>query len=89
MRVRQLEVQIDSPEEVQAVEKAFRRAGPEANVRACVIELSEQFTWIVIISASASMLLTGCFAAADAWNATERLSGRLRQTVLIDQLVEY
>jgi hypothetical protein len=56
MQDRQLQVQIDkwaSPEEVQAVEEAFRRAGLEANVRAGIIELSEQFTWIVIISAPA------------------------------------
>lgn len=86
MQDQQLQVQIDkwaSPDEVRAVEEAFRRAGLEAKVRAGVIELSEQFSWIVIISAPASLFLSGYLTAAgaDAWNATKRLSHRLRQLV--------
>lgn len=86
MQDRKLQVQIDkwaSPEEVQAVEETFRQVGLEASVRAGVIELSEQFTWIVIISMPASMFLSGYFAAAgaDTWSATKRLSDRLRQFV--------
>jgi hypothetical protein len=83
---RKLQVQIDkwaSPDEVQAVEETFRRVGLEASVRAGVIELSEQFTWIVIISVPVSTFLSGYFAAAgaDAWSATKTLSDRLRQFV--------
>jgi hypothetical protein len=86
MQDRKLQVQIDkwaSPDEVQAVEETFRRVGLEASVRAGVIELSEQFTWIVIISMPASMFLSGYFAAAgaDAWSATKNLSDRLRHFV--------
>ncbi len=86
MQDRELQVRIDkwaSPEEVQAVEEAFRQAGLEASVRASIIELSEQLTWIVIISAPASMFLSGYFAAAgaDAWKATKRPSDRLGQLV--------
>ena len=52
MQDRQLQVQIDkwaSPEEVQAVEEAFRRAGLEANVRAgqtrvCPLSSWQRFT---------------------------------------------
>ncbi|MGZ3387505.1 MAG: hypothetical protein ACXVB5_21745 [Isosphaeraceae bacterium] len=53
MQDRKMQVLIDkwaSSEEVQAVEEAFRQAGLEAKVQASVIELSEQFTWIVIVS---------------------------------------
>ncbi len=52
MQDRKFQVQIDkwaSPDEVQAVEETFRRVGLEASVQASVIELSEQFTWIVIV----------------------------------------
>lgn len=82
MQDRKLQVQIDkwaSPEEVQAVEEAFRRAGLEVSVRASVIELSEQLTWIVIASIPASAFLSA--AGADAWSATKRLPDRLRQLV--------
>jgi len=51
MQDRSLQVQIDkwaSTEEVRAVEEAFRRVGLEATVRAGIIQLSQQFTWIVI-----------------------------------------
>jgi hypothetical protein len=86
MQDRHLQVMIDkwaSPEEVWTVEEAFRRTGLEANVRASVVELSEQLTWIVIISAPVSMFLSGYFAAAgaDAWKATKGLPDRLRQLV--------
>jgi hypothetical protein len=66
MQDQKFQVHIDkwaSPDEVQAVEETFRRVGLEASVQAGVIELSEQFTWIVIISLPASMFLSGYFAA--------------------------
>lgn len=86
MQDQKLQVRIDkwaSPGEVQAVEEAFRRAGLEVSVRASVIELSEQFTWIVIASIPASAFLSQYFAAAgaDAWSASKRLPDQLRQLV--------
>lgn len=86
MQQAKLQVQIDkgsSSDEVHALEEAFRRAGLEASVHPGIIELSEQFTWIVMISLPPTAFLSGYFAAAggDAWSATKRLSDRLMQFV--------
>jgi hypothetical protein len=86
MQDRNLQVLVDkwaSPEEVRAVEEAFRRVGLEANVRAGVVELSQQLTWIVIVSIPPSAFLTAYFGAAgaDAWKATKGLSNWVRRFV--------
>jgi hypothetical protein len=72
-----------SPDVVQAIEDAFRQAGLEAEVRPNLLELSHSAEWLVIISSAPTMFLTASAgkAGSDAWDATKRGYGRLRQLV--------
>jgi hypothetical protein len=68
---------------VQAIEDAFREAGLEAEVRANRLELSHSAEWLVIISSVPTTFLAAYVgkAGSDAWDATKRGYGRLRQLV--------
>lgn len=72
-----------SPDEVHAIEEAFRNASLEADVRSSIIELSQASTWIVLISTPPTAFLAAYAAAAgtDAWSGTKRSFNRLRQLV--------
>jgi len=81
-----LHVYIDkgsSADEVSAVEEAFHRAGMEAKVEPGILEFSQQFTWIIMISVPPTAFLSAYFAAAgaDAWGAAKHQFGRLRRLV--------